>query len=157
MAENIGFYDIIKKTKGSLTLNLPSYDMTSQPRRVHIAHNAKKVRIPRVFALGVFVDPTLEKAYKAGKFVIEPVKQFEAEVSEIFYPVENKVELISDEDIIKMLKQGNRVGIKKAIEENPANRDNIIILARDNIGDISHSMIKDLNAMFGTEMEIEDE
>lgn len=157
MAENIGFYDIIKKTKGSLTLNLPSYDMTSQPRRVHIPYNSKKVRVPRVFALGVFVDPTLEKAYKAGKFVIEPTKQFEAEVSEIFYPIENKVEMISDEEIVKMLKQGNRVGIKKAIEENPACRDNILILTRTNIGEIPSSMIKDLSLMFGTELEIEDE
>lgn len=156
MAENIGFYDIIKKTKGSLTLNLPAYDMTSQPRRVHIPYNSKKVRVPRTFALGIFTDPVLEAAYKAGKFVVEPVKQFETEVGEIFYPVENKVVMISDEEVIKMLKQGNRMGIKKAIEDNPACRDNILILTRANIGEIPSSMVKDLSIMFGTELEVED-
>ena len=157
MAENIGFYDIIKKTKASLTLNLPAYDMTSQPRRVHIPHNGTKVRVPRTFALGIFTDPTLEKAYKGGKFIVEPAKQFEAEVAEIFYPVENKKTMLADEEIVKMLKQGNRVGIKKAIEENPACRDNILILTRANIGEIPSSMVKDLSNLFGTELEIEDE
>ena len=157
MAENIGFYDIIKKTKGSLTLHLPAYDLTSQPRRVHIPHNSTKVRIPRTFALGIFTDSTLEDMYKEGRFVIEPVKQFETEVGEIFYPVENKKVIPADEEIVKMLKQGNRVGIKKIIEENPGCRDNILILTRANLGEIPSSMLKDLSALFGTELEIEDE
>ena len=157
MADNISFYDIIKKTKGSLTLLLPAYDMTSQPRRVHIAHNSTKARIPRTFALGIFTDPTLEAAYKAGKFVVEPAKQFETEVGEIFYPVENKKVMPTDEEIIKMLKQGNRVSVKKLIEENPACRDNILILIRANLGEIPSSMVKDLGVLFGVELEIEDE
>ena len=157
MAENIGFYDIIKKVKGGLGLNLPAYDMTSQPRFVEIPHNGKKVRVPRTFALGIFTDPTLERMYKNGEFTVEPAKQFEAEVAEIFYPVTDKVEMIADEEIVKMLKQGNRLGIKKALEENPACRDNIVILTRENIGDIPSSMVKDLSTMFQVELEIEDE
>lgn len=157
MAENIGFYDIVKKCQGSLVLTLPAYDMTSQPRRVQIPYNSSKIRIPRTFALGIFTDPTLERMYKEGKFVVEPVKQFEAEVAEVFYPVENKAPVVSDEDVVKMLKQGNRMGIKKILDNNPASRDSILILARDNIGDIPNSMVKDLNTIFGIEIEVEDE
>lgn len=157
MAENIGFYDIIKKTKGSLVLHLPAYDMTSQPRRIDMPYNLTKVRVPRVFALGIFTEPTLERMYKEGLFTVEPAKQFEIEVGEIFYPVEDKKTILEDDEIVKMLKQGNRVGIKKIIEENPACRDNILILTRTNVGEIPSSMLKDLSVLFGTELEIEDE
>jgi hypothetical protein len=95
--------------------------------------------------------------YKNGEFVVEPAKQFEAEVAEIFYPVTDKITMPEDEEIVKMLKQGNRVGIKKLLEENPACRDNIVILTRENIGEIPSSMVKDLSTMFQVELEIEDE
>ena len=47
--------------------------------------------------------------------------------------------------------------LKKIIEENPACRDNILILTRTNVGEIPSSMLKDLSILFGTELEIEDE
>lgn len=156
MAEQLNFYDIIKTCRGNLSLILPSFDLTSQPRDVYIPHNVQKVRIPRTFALGVFTDATLENMYKKGYFRIEPAKQFEAEVAEIFYPVEDKVDIVSDEEIITMLKQGNRKAIKDLINQNDVNRDNIITLARENIDLLPTSMVKDLNVILGVELEIED-
>ena len=155
MAENIGFYDIVKNCKGSLALNLPAYDMTSQPRVVEIPYNVKKVRVPRTFALGIFTDGTLEAMYKNGKFKVEPEKQFESEVAEIFYPVEEKVKIVEEEAIVDMLKKGNRVGIKKLLESDSANRDNVIILAREHIGEIPVSMVDDLNTILQVELQID--
>lgn len=157
MAEIINFYDIVKNIQGSLALVMPSHDMTAPARTVSIAHNVKKVRIPRTFALGIFVDPTLEQMYKDGKFKIEPEKQFEAEVAEIFYPVTDKKDVLSDSEIVKMLQQGNRVAVKKALESSVTNRDNLIILARANIGSIPYSMIQDLNNILGIELQVENE
>ena len=156
MAEQLNFYDIVKTCKGNLSIELPSFDLTAPPRHVYIAHDVQKVRIPRTFALGVFTDSTLERMYKQGYFKIEPVKQFEAEVAEIFYPVEDKVAVISDTEIITMLKQGNRKAIKDLLGGGDVNRDNIIILAREHIDELSTSMVKDLNVILGVELEIED-
>lgn len=155
MTEQLNFYDIIKKCKGGLSLIMPSYDMTTPTRTVIIPHNIKKVRVPRTFALGIFTDPTLEKMYKEGKFIIEPSKTFEAEVAEIFFPIENKVEAVEEETILTMLKNGNRKGIRELIQGSDVNRDNVVIIAREHVQDLSLSMIEDLNKILGTELQVE--
>lgn len=155
MAEQLNFYDIVKTCKGGLSLKMPSYDMTTPERLVIIPYNVKKVRIPRTFALGIFTNGTLERMYKQGKFKIEPVKQFEAEVAEIFFPIEDKVEPVSEEAIVTMLKQGNRKAVKELIQGNDVNRDNVIILAREHIQELPLSMIDDLNKILGVELQVE--
>lgn len=155
MAEKLNYYDLVKNTKGGLSLIMPSFDMSTPERIVIVPYDVKKVRIPRAYALGIFTNGTLEQMYKEGKFRIEPVKQFEEEVAEVFFPVEDKVEVLPEEEIVRMLKQGNRIGIKKALEGGTTDRDNVIILARENIGDISMSMIEDMNAFLGVELQID--
>lgn len=156
MTEKTSFYDIVKHYKGSLYLNMPSYDMTTLPRKVAIPHNVKKVRVPRTNALGIFQDPALERMYKKGYFSVEPAKQFEADVAEMYMPVEDKVEVIAEEAILEMLVKGNRVAVRKALEEGGANRDNIIMVATEHIDDIPMSMISDLNKILGVELQVED-
>lgn len=156
MAEQLNFYDIVRTCKGTLSLDLPSYDMTAPKRSVSIPYNIQKTRVPRTFALGIFTDSTLEQMYKAGKFRVEPVKQFEAEVAEIFFPIENKVVAVPEEEIISMLKKGNRKGIKDLIANNEVDRDNIIIIARQNIEELPVSMVNDLNKILGVELQVED-
>ena len=55
-----------------------------------------------------------------------------------------------------MLRQGNRKAIRELIEGSTVNRDNVIILAREHIDELSGSMIKDLNQILGVELQIED-
>jgi hypothetical protein len=155
MTEQLSFYDIVKKCKGGLSLVIPSFDLSAPERTVVIAHNIKKVRVPRAFALGIFSNPTLERMYKSGIFTVEPAKQFEAEVASIFFPIEDKVCAVPEEEILTMLKQGNRKGIRELVQGNEVNRDNVIILAREHIGDIPLSMIDDLNKILGVELQIE--
>lgn len=155
--QTVGFYDLVKNCRGGLVLNLPAFDSSSINRRVEFQWNVDKIRVPRTYALGVFVDGTLEKMYKEGMFRIEPAAQFEKEVSEIFFPVENKADVISTELIKDYLLKGNRAKIKELVTTNEVAKDNIIIIARENIGDLSTSMIKDLEKMFGVELVVEDE
>ena len=155
MTEKTNFYDIVKHYKGSLYLNMPSYDMTTLPRSVVIPHNVKKVRVPRTNALGIFQDAALERMYKEGYFTVEPAKQFEADVAEMYMPVEDKVQVIPEDEILAMLVKGNRVAVKKALEEGGANRDNIMV-ATEHIDDIPMSMISDLNKILGVELQVED-
>ena len=156
MAEQLNFYDIVKNCKGGLSLRMPSYDMTTPERLVLIPHNIKKVRIPRTFALGIFTEPTLERMYRQGMFKIEPVKQFEAEVAEIFFPVEDKAVSVPEEEIVLMLRQGNRKAIRELVQGNDVNRDNVIILAREHIQELPLSMIDDLNKILCVELQVED-
>ena len=156
MAEQMNFYDIVKNCKGGLSLIMPSYDMTTPERLVIIPHNIKKVRVPRTFALGIFTEPTLERMYKQGKFKIEPAKQFEAEVAEIFFPIEDKVVAASEEEITLALRQGNRKAIRELIQGNDVNRDNVIILAREHVNELPLSMVDDLNKILGVELQVED-
>ena len=156
MTEKTNFYDIVKHYKGSLYLKMPSYDMTTLPRSVVIPHNVKKVRVPRTNALGIFQDAALEEMYKKGYFTVEPAKQFEADVAEMYMPVEDKVQAIPEDEILEMLVKGNRVAVRKALEEGGANRDNIIMVATEHIEDIPLSMVSDLNKILGVELQVED-
>lgn len=155
--QTVGFYDLIKNCKGGLVLNLPAFDSSSINRRVEFKWNVDKIRVPRVYALGIFVDGTLERMYKEGMFRVEPANIFEKEVAEIFFPVENKTEVIDTEKLKDYLLKGNRTKIKELITNNPVARDNIILLVRENIGDLSTSMIKDLEKILDVELVVEDE
>ena len=155
--QNVGYYDIVKLCKGGLALRLPTFDSSAIDRRIDFQYNTQKIRVPRAYALGVFVDSTLERMYKEGYFRVEPAEQFEKEVAEIFYPVENKQKVYINSDLLGLLKSGNRVKIKELIEQNSVNKDNIIITAREHIGDLSNSMIKDLERILGVELEVENE
>lgn len=157
MAENTQFYDIVKQCKGGLTLQLSAFDSTVNDRTVYIPHNVEKVRVPRVYALGIFTNGTLERMYKEGKFTIEPAKQFKAEVAEIFFPVEKEPVIVKNDEIKTLLIKGNRNKIRELINENDTMRHNIIVIARENIGDLSTSMVKDLEQMLQVELAIENE
>lgn len=152
-----GYYDIVKNCKGSLVLNLPAFDSSTIDRRVVINHNVKQVRVPAKYALGIFVNGTLERMYRNGVFSIEPAAEFEKDVAAVFYPVTDKKPIISDADLKNYLIRGNRAKIKELIAENPVARDSIIVLARENIGDIPTSMVKDLEKMLEVELTVENE
>ena len=151
------FYEIVKLCKGGLTLDLPAFDSSAQNRVVTIDWNVNKIRIPRQYALGIFVDGTLQKMYEEGYFTVEPAATFTKEVAEIFYPVENKVNVASDEEILMALKKGDRVKIKKIVESGVVNKDKVIVLARENIGLISTSMVRDLEKLLSVELVVDGE
>lgn len=151
------FYDIVKNCKGGLYLNIPAYDSSVINREISIPFNAKKVRISRVYALGIMIDPTLERMYKEGYFRIEPAKEFEAEVQQIFYPIEDKSPVYADEEILTALMKGNRQLVRKMLEESPVSKDQVIVIAREHIDELSHSMITDLEKILSTSLLVEDE
>lgn len=155
MANN--FYDIVRQVKGGLTLTLPTFDSTGIPRTFTIAHNIDKIRVPRNYALGIFTDPTLEQMYKEGMFTVEPSADFEKDVAEVYMPIERTVDIIPDKTIIDYLKKGNRVKVKDIAEQGGVNRDKLIVLARENIGDIPSSMIKYLEDLLKVELQVENE
>ena len=152
-----GFYDIVRLCKGGLSLTLPAFDASVPSKTVEIPWNVNKIRVPRTLALGIFVDGTLERMYKEGYFRIEPSAQFEKEVAEIFFPVEDKVTIVSDDVILTYLTKGNRAQIKKIVEEGGVNKDKVIVLARENIGSISTSMIRDLEKILSVELVVDNE
>lgn len=157
-AQTRSFYDIVKLCKGGLSLNLPAFDSSSNNKQVRIPYDINKVRVSRVHALGIFTDSALEKMYKQGYFRVEPVAEFEKDVASCLSPVENKIEVASDDVIIGYLTKGNRAAIKKLIEEGGiVNKDKIIVLARENIGQLSTTMVKDLEKILSIELIIENE
>ena len=150
-------YEIIKNTKGGLTLTIPSYDSSVGDRVFDIPYNQKSVRVPRVYALGIFVNPTLQRMYEQGYFSVEPRKEFEADVAELNASTERPVKVVDDSTIVEALKRGNRVKIKEIMSQGVVNKDKVIILARENIGDISMSMIEFLEKLLGVELKVDGE
>lgn len=157
MEKGNGFYDIVKNCKGGLTLKLPAFDASLNDRTVSLPFGVEKVRVPRVYALGVFVNNTLTKMYEQGYFSVEPAAEFKKDVADIFTPVLNVVEIVDDKTILEYLTRGNRVAIKKLIEENGVNRDNVLTIARANVNSLSTSMVKDLEKILGIELLVEGE
>lgn len=157
MPENRSYYDIVKTCKGALVLDIPAFDSSAINKRIEFAWDEKQHRVPRIFALGIFNDSTLENMYKAGYFKVEPAAEFEREVAAIYAPVEEKVSVPSDDEIIKYLVAGNRVKIKELFARGGIVKDTIITLARAHIGDIPTSMVKDLEQLLGVELAVENE
>ena len=125
-----GFYDIVKLWKGGLALDLPAFDASSNNRQIMMDWNVKQVRVPRQFALGIFTSGTLTRMYEQGYFKVEPAAQFEKEVENIYYPVEEKVEIFEDAVILTALTKGDRVKVKTIIASGEVNRQKVISLAR---------------------------
>ena len=152
-----GFYEIVKNYKGGLALDLPAFDASLNNRVINIPWDVKKVRVPRAYALGIFTDSTLQRMYEEGYFSVEPAADFKRDVEEIFAPISNKPTIENEDTIRGFLTKGNRVAIKQLIEQNDVNRDNVIVVARENIGSLSTSMVKDLEKMLGVELIIDSE
>lgn len=152
-----GFYEIVKLYKGGLSLDMPAFDVSVNNRKVVIPWDVKKVRIPRVFALGIYTDGTLQRMYEEGYFKVEPAAEFQKEVAEIFAPVENKPNIVEESVILDYLLKGNRAAVRKLIEQNDVNKENVILLARENIDRISTSMVRDLEKILSVELIIENE
>jgi hypothetical protein len=151
------FYDIVKVCRGGLSLDLPAYDSSVQNRLVRFEPKTERMRVARVFALGIFVDPVLEQMYKEGYFRVEPEKVFETDVENVFYPIEDKIPTHSDEELMTYLTKGNRQKIREIMEESPVAREAIITLASENIDSLSQSMIKDLEKMLQVELIVDEE
>lgn len=152
-----GFYDIVKLCPGGLSLNLPAYDASSNNRLVRIGWNVKQARVPKQFALGIFIDNALTRMYEQGYFKIEPEAQFKKEVEAIYFPVENAIEIIEDDVILTALLKGDRVKIKNIIASGDINVQKVITIARSNIDTISTSMVRDLEKILSVELTIEGE
>lgn len=152
-----GFYEIVKLYKGGLSLDMPAFDVSVNNRKVVIPWDVKKVRVPRVFALGIYTDGTLQRMYEEGYFKVEPAAEFQKEVAEIFAPVENKPNIVEESIILDYLLKGNRAAVRKLIEQNDVNKENVILLARENIDRISTSMVRDLEKILSVELIIENE
>jgi hypothetical protein len=152
-----GFYELVKIYKGGLSLDMPAFDVSTNNRKVQIPWNVKKVRIPRVYALGIFTDSTLQRMYEQGYFTVEPAAAFEKEVAEIFTPVENKPNVVEENVIVDYLLKGNRAAIKKIIEQGDVNKDNVVLLARENIDKLATSMVRDLEKILSVELTVENE
>ena len=152
-----GFYEIVKLYKGGLSLDMPAFDVSVNNRKVVIPWDVKKVRIPRVFALGIYTDGTLQRMYEEGYFKVEPAAEFQKEVAEIFAPVENKPNVVEESVVLDYLLKGNRAAVRKLIEQNDVNKENVILLARENIDRISTSMVRDLEKILSVELIIENE
>lgn len=136
---------------------MPAFDVSVNNKKVTIPWDVKKVRVPRVFALGIYTDGTLQRMYEEGYFKVEPADAFQKEVAEIFTPVENKPNVVEDSIILEYLFKGNRAAIRKLIEENNVNKENVILLARENIDKLSTSMVRDLEKILSVELIIENE
>ena len=154
--ETQNYYDIVKLCKGGLVLNLPSHDSTVLSRRIEFAHNVDKIRVPRTHALGIFIDGTLERMYKEGYFKVEPEASFNAEIEEIFFPIQGVAETFDDEVVTKALMSGNRMKIKEIIGTSAVNRDKVLKISKEIQADLSVAMIKDLEKIFGVELMVDD-
>ena len=152
-----GFYDIVKLCKGGLALDLPAFDASSNNRQIMLDWNVPKVRVPRQFALGIFTNGTLTRMYEQGYFKVEPAAQFEKEVETIYYPVEEKIEIVDDATILNALTKGDRVKVKTVIASGEVNRQKVITIARANINNLSTSMVRDLEKILSVELVIENE
>ena len=89
------------------------------------------------------------------------MNSFNSSFNNIFnWFVINKDEIapeISDAQLLDALKKGNRVAVKDYLTQHESIRDRILTIARENVDDLSGSMIKFVEDTLNVSITVEDE
>lgn len=150
-------YTFVKNIKGSLAINLESYDMAAPVKKFVIPFNVSKIVVPYRYALGLFVSPDALTQYKLGCFTVDDKDSLIKDAIEKgLCAGEDYPEINSMVEIEKAVK-GNKVAKIREIITNGTRveKDNLIALAKEHVGTLTTVCKNLIEQNCGVELEIE--
>lgn len=155
-------FKIKKNIPTNLFFTLTPYSaegISSLNRQIYLTYRMPEAALPMDWALGIFINPSLYKMYKEGIFTfdnneallkaaIEKGLIFEEELSQFNIKQVNK-----EEEILKIIKKGNRKEILKIIEDE--GRDMVISVVSLNIDTLQYAIVQMLESILGVQLTID--
>lgn len=148
-----------KNIKGTLFIDLETYDMMGVPKTFVFGPSIDQLVIPYPYALGLFVSQSAMNQYKLGCFTIEREDElFKAAVEQGFVAAEEKPEiarLVEVENIIKNNKVSKLRELVKRAENDVLLVNNILSCAREHFDTLSNEMVDIIQQAAGVDLRIE--
>ena len=149
-------YSFVKNVRGSLAINLYTFDM-SITRQFSIPYNVSKIVVPHSFALGLFVSPEALNMLKNGFFTVENFDSLVKEAIEKgLCASEDYPQIASLIQIEQMVLSNNTVKIRKLIaNKNAVEISNLVSIAKEHYGKLNQTNKNLIETECGVELEVE--
>lgn len=136
---------LVNNYKGSLLVEIDSYDFSRPTRSFKLRHNVPKLAIPTNYALGIFITPGALRLMERGYYVIENVETLikMAEDKGFYVPDSIKNRKYTLEDFKNLLIKGDIKEMEKQLTQatRKTARD-VIALAREVYSKLSVQMVQ---------------
>lgn len=152
-------FTFVKNVKGSLYIDLETFDMMGVRKTFVFGPTIDKLVIPYPYALGLFVSPSALAMYRSGIFTIENENElYKAGVEQGFVAREEKPEVTKLIDIENAIK-GNKIRALKDLivkgKEDPVVVNNVLSCAREYFDGLSNEMVELIQDATGVDLRIE--
>jgi hypothetical protein len=152
-------FTFVKNVKGSLYIDLETFDMMGATKTFVFGPTIDKLIIPYPYALGLFVSPSALDMYRNGIFTIEnDAELYKAGVEQGFVAREERPDVTRLVDIEAAIK-GNKVRALKDIiakgENDPVVVNNVVYCAREFFDSLSNEMVELIQTATGVDLRVE--
>lgn len=150
-------FNFVRNRKGTLSMNLESYDFSTPAKKFIIPYNIEKIVVPYKYALGLFVSGFAYEYFKRGNFIIEDFNELVKDaIQKGLCAKEEYPEVLSLVNIENMVKESSYTKIKALIAGgNKTEIDNLIAIARENVSTLNTNCKNYIEQQCGVELEIE--
>lgn len=155
------YYVITKSRPGNVYIELHPISNASQQRIIKLTDQMPSTRLPKDWALGVFLDANVFELYKKGYFTFgNKTDEIKAAAIEegVFFGDEEELAAISDvgdkgKKILTVLKGGKRTEIIDIIKADP---EAVVMVARDNVNDLTTGVINLIEEQLKVQIRIDE-
>lgn len=153
------YFVITKTVPGTVIFDLSPITNTEQHRIIKLTEKMPSTRLPKDWALGVFLKTEVFDMYKKGIFTFDnPEEVTKLAVQEqVYFGDELDFKPRSKDyvnNILTVLKQAQRNAIIEAIKED---RDVVLAVAQEHINELTNGTISLLEKETGKQIRIEEE
>lgn len=150
-------YTFVKNIGGSLRITLDSYDMQLAQKDFFIPSNVEKIVVPYKYALGLFISDGAKQQFEQGYFTIEDYEELRNEAIKLGLAAGEPRKTISPKKIAEAVQNRDMDFINKILRSNNAvDIANLIIIVRENFGQVSNDIIQRVEDACGVELKVDE-
>lgn len=156
---NKKFYVIVKTVPGNVFFSLSPIDNSNQTRVIKLTDEMPKARLPRNWALGVFLNQPVFRMFEKGVFTFEELDTIVADaIQEQVYFGDKQLDFKAAEPnttqiIENILKEGNKDKIDELFRKH--RRDSVMVIAKNILSQLTMETIKMLEERTGIQLVVE--
>ena len=152
------YYVLTKTRPGDLYITLRPISDTNQMRIIKLTSQMPSTRLPKDWALGVFLDAKVFTFYQKGYFSFgdktEEIVKAAVDAGVYFGDKEIKDNSNRQDEVLKVLKEGKRTEIIAFIKKDP---ELVALVTRAHIGELTTNVVGLVEDQLGIQLTIDGE
>lgn len=153
------YFVITKTVPGNVVFRISPITNSEQYRVIELTEKMPSTRLPKDWALGVFLDQSLFNMFKKGIFTFDDVKAVTqlAIQEQVYFGEELEFEprpVTYVKDVLGILKSGKRTEILAALKED---QDHVLTVATEHINELTGGVVSLLEKESGRQLRIDEE